>query len=313
MNPYQHTHVAMQRIHERLILWVRDLMLQSGVESVQVFGRFRDEQSAGPHLVLMPYALAPWPKNVETEADLSLMGGGTGDGVVPDAWMRLGELLVECLGQCFPVIPGRGTQPDRMKPIAPLKDLPPPLRAWYKERGETEDVGSWVVTLDGVPCGRMPSLRWRRPLTLRASYLVMASEGSVKANSSAASSVSFAIPALSVVSLGIHLERTINVDLPPVGADPALLRMALLLAKSVKGEAGEELEAIADALGREWTTRVSILPLGDMTEGDLAGVMRSLDRPFQPVANLGVQVGLGGGPVFEPGMQPVFTTNQSER
>lgn len=314
MNPYQHTHVSMQRIHERLMHWVRDLLLQAGVESVRVYSRFMDEQTAGPHLVLLPYRLEPYPKNVESEPDIALLGTAVDrNGVVPEGWVRLGELMTQCLDACYPRMPARGSHPARMRPLAPLDELPKPLRAWYKEQGDDGTAESWLVSHNGKPHGRLPSLSWRRPLTLRSSYLVMASDASVQARSADAAMVSFVVPALSVVCLGMQLERTLRVRLPPIGADMSLVRLAALLGKSTGGELGEEIMGLADAIQGEQDSRISILPMGDLGEGELAGVMRSLDRPFQPVVNLAVQVGLGGGPVFVPGLQPMFSHSQSER
>ena len=314
MNPYEHTHVSMQRIHERLVHWVRDLLIKAGVESVQVYSRFLDEKTAGPHLVLLPYRLEPYPKNVESDPDIPLLGTAVDrQGVVPDGWARLGELMTLCLDACYPRLPARGTHPARMRPLAPLDELPPPLRAWYKEQGDDGTTEAWMVVHNGKPHGRLPSLAWRRPLTIRASYLIMASDSSMQARSVDAAMVSFAVPALAVVCLGMQMERKLTVQLPPIGAPTSLVRLAALLGKSTGGELGEEIMALADAIQGEQISHVSVLPMGDLGEGELASVMRSLDRPFQPVVNLAVQVGLGGGPVFVPGLQPMFSHSQSER
>ena len=49
MNPYQHTHRVTSLVHERLLEWARDLMIQAGVESIRVYGRMVDHEGAGSH------------------------------------------------------------------------------------------------------------------------------------------------------------------------------------------------------------------------------------------------------------------------
>ena len=38
--------------------------------------------------------------------------------------------------------------------------------------------------------------------------------------------------------------------------------------------------------------------------------MKALNKTLQPVVHLGVQVGVGAGPVFEPSITPVFALDR---
>jgi len=314
VNPYQQAHQVVGLVHQSLVRWTRELLIKAGAESVSVFDRLTSEQSAGPHLALLPYRLSPWPKLIEVASDVSLLGSGQDRdprGVVPDSWMKLGAALTEALPQLYPTSPAKGTRRARASPLTPLQRLPPLLQAWYEEQGETEATDSWVVSVDGVPHGRLPSLNWRRPLIIRTHYLVLASDSTVR--SASGEGAPFGLSALGVITLGMQLERTLRVRLPGSTVDPALRDFALAAAASVGGELGTHIEQQISRADGERDLLVSIVPVADLDSEDFAQVMRSMDQPFQPVVHFAVQMGIGGGPVLTTGTSPSFPLGSPNR
>ena len=94
MNPYQHAHRVTSLVHEQLLEWARDLLIQAGVESIRVYGRMVDHEGAGSHLVMLPYQMGPWPKMIESSSPFSKLGNMASkdrQAGVPDIWRILGQ------------------------------------------------------------------------------------------------------------------------------------------------------------------------------------------------------------------------------
>ena len=298
MNPFAHTHTVMHRVHAAMVYWARDLLLEAGIEGANVFSRFQDERTAGDHIVLMPYKMTPWPKLVEQDRPINLLARGD-DRSVPRFWASLGSALRDGVEECYDL--GKG---PRMAPAVPLASMPAPLAAWYAAQSPDDD-DRWCVVNGSAKFGRLPTLMWERPLSIRTFYLILASDAAARQGDVAGS---FAVPALGVVTLGLQQRRSINVKLPSVAVPPKLDGFLRAMAGSCEAPASEVLEQLSDELGQEQDYRMTITPVPDLPSDDFANVMRSLDRPLQPVVHVAIQVSVGGIPVFQPGASPTMNT-----
>lgn len=308
MNIYEHTLETTRLVHLRLLEWVRELLIRAGMDSVQVKGRFSSEDAAGPTMTVFPYQMGAWPKMVETGSDIPMLGGpGDSEGIVPAGWKRAADLITRSMVEVFPVDRARGSRPARVRPIVPLGDLPTPLADWYRAQGDNGSAQSWCVTgRRDTLSGRLPSMAWRRPLNVRHLYLVLANDTDEPSGLHAG--MPFGLSALSVVLLGIQMERTLAVRVPAVPAGEPLLTFIDALAASMDGERAEQLAEMSEAVRSEFHTNIALLPFPDLPSDDSAEVMKALEKTLQPVVHLGVQLGIGGGPLFEPSVSPVFHT-----
>ncbi|HCH61621.1 MAG TPA: hypothetical protein DFR83_02375 [Deltaproteobacteria bacterium] len=298
MNPFAHTHTVMHRVHAAMVFWARDLLLEAGIEGANVFSRFQDERTAGDHIVLMPYRMSPWPKLVEQDRPINLMARGD-DRSTPRYWASVGATIREGVDACYDL--GKG---PRLAPAVPLESMPAPLAAWYAAQSP-DDLDRWCVQKGTMKFGRMPTLLWDRPLSIRTFYLILASDSAARQGDVAGG---FSVPALGVVTLGLQLRRSIRVSLPSVAVPPKLRGFLQAMAASCESPLGERLQELADELGEEQEHRMTITPVPDLPSDDFAHVMRSLDRPLQPAVHVAVQVSVGGTPVFQPGASPTMNT-----
>ena len=117
-----------------------------------------------------------------------------------------------------------------------------------------------------------------------------------------------ALPGLSVIAAGLHLERTFTARLPPLPVDPALWTMCEAYAKSVGGELGENIQKSAKSLQEENEMHVQVVPVHDLTNMDFANLMQALQRPLQPALNLAVRMPLGAAVDLKPSVAPRFAT-----
>lgn len=312
MNIYKHTLETTRLCHLRMLEWVREVLIRAGMDSVQVKGRFSEEDAAGPTVTVFPYQMGAWPKMVETSADIPMFGvPPDSEGIVPKGWSRVASLLTECMVDVFPVDKARGSRPARVRPVVPLKDLPTPLADWYREQGDDGSTKAWCVTgRRDTLSGRLPSMAWRRPLNIRQLFLVLAND--TDEPSAMHAGLPFGLSALSVILLGIQMEKTLAVQVPAVPAGDPLLRFIDAMAASIDDERGEELKMLSEAVRSDYHTNIALLPFPDLPSDDSAEVMKALNKTLQPVVHLGVQLGVGGGPVFEPSVSPVFATARKE-
>lgn len=296
----------MRLVHGRLIHWTQDLLLEAGVEGVGVYPRFQDERTSGDHVVVMPYRMSPWPKLVETDRPINLLARSTEPpSGVPRFWSSLGRLLRQGVDQCYEM----GAAGGRMLPAVPLEGLPAPLARWYRDGGTTGP-HLWRLDKDGGEYGRIPTLLWSRPLTIRTYYLILASDA---ASRSGDALDTFAVPALAVVTLGLQLRRSLSVSMPAVESGDDLEGFARAMAEACGGELGEQLMALVGELNTAQDHRVSVVPVPDLPSDDFANVMRSLDRPLQPAVHVAVQVAVGGGVQFGPGASPKLNQRMGRR
>ena len=242
MNPYQHAHRVTSLVHERLLEWARDLLIEAGVESIRVYGRLVDHEGAGSHLVMLPYQMGPWPKMIESSAPFSMLGSLAAkdrQGAVPEIWRMLGELVTEGLMTCYPLSKPKGNRPQLPLPLARLDQLPEPLARWYREQGESEGANSWMVMRGTTPHGRIPSFTWRPPITLRTRYLCIGGDDPVDASDPRSAMVPAGLPALSVITLGVQFERGMVVEMPAHNLPDEMVSYIIAMGEAIGGEKGD--------------------------------------------------------------------------
>lgn len=291
-------------------------MIKAGVESIRVYGRMVDHEGAGSHLVMLPYQMGPWPKMIESAAPFSLLGNMASkdrQAEVPDIWRLLGQEITSAMMKSYPLSKPRGNRPQVPLPLAPLSMMPQPLAAWYEEQGEIEGANSWMVGRGSTPHGRIPSFTWRPAITLRTRYLCMGGDEPVDAADPRSAMVPAGLPAVSVVTLGIQLDRYLVVEMPAYDVPPEMVSYIIALAESVGGEEEERMKQLVDAGTKPRKTKVALLPVPDLPSEDFSQILRSLDRPLQPVVHMAIQVKVGSGPSFAPSVTPDIKTKKGAR
>jgi hypothetical protein len=298
MTPHEHSFLVLRRVHERLLRWVGELLQQAGHAAVRVTPALDALDGDTPALVVVPIAASPWPKIGEFAADIPLMAANVDRASgVPEAWAELGQLLDLAVHRIVPPPDPRAR--GRQVSVLRQESLPPALRAWYAHRPVSGAGEPWVVERDGVPLCRLPSLAWRRPLGVQSVYLVLSSRALLDGGAS------FSVPALTVVNLAIHLERTLSFPVPPAPVDPSFAGYARALASTLEPEQAARVDAIVAWAHADQEQRVALMPMPETEH--LTEMLRSLRQPVQPVASLAIRLSVGGGPVFGPGPSPILS------
>ncbi len=306
----RYTHVAhvVSEVHDQLVGWSRKILRSAGLETLEVYGQFPPEGTTSSYVVLFPYRLGPAPKVVETSQGMSLLGPkraipekGSG---VPWHWAELGRNLAEAMKLTFPVV-GASKGYPRPHPAPEIGMLPKPLQKWYKAQPEA-GINSWTAPKGKATLARLPSLWWRPAFTMTTHYMAVANDGGRGTSERSSMDAPIALPGLSVIAAGLHLERTFKVRLPPLPVDPALWTMCDAYSKSVKGELGEKIMESAKALQEENLMSVQVVPVHDLTNMDFANLMQALQRPLQPALNLAVRMPLGADVALSPSVSPRF-------
>jgi len=310
MNPFAQARMLLSLTHERMMSWTRDVLIQAGFSSVKVFGQFAEEESDGAHIVVMPYEVGQWPKLQEPDDPVLLLAEGPDrpiEGVDP-RWVSLGLSLTPTLRELF----GRKTpgRPAMIPPKVPLEELPENLQAWYKKKGEAEDVLSWLVKDElGKPMARLPSLRWQRGILIKTSYLVMASEDPMPEDLSRAALVPFNVPALGALLVGIQHYRSFLVRVPAGIMGPDAISFCRALAKDLGNSPNaQRMLDLCAQIDAPYDLRVAIRPLPNIQDEAFSNMMLSMKKPMQPVINMSVRVPVGGGPIFEPAVSPTIVS-----
>jgi len=115
-----------------------------------------------------------------------------------------------------------------------------------------------------------------------------------------------ALPGLSVIATGLHLERYVEVDLPPIACDPAVFEIARAMGESDGGAHQQVIEAAIEDLTTKDRVVVQVIPVHDLTNMDFANLMQALQRPLQPSLNLAIRLPLGAFPILTPAVAPGF-------
>jgi hypothetical protein len=308
---YAHTAKITNLVHDELIGWVGGLLKDAGLESVDVWGRFPPEGTVRSHLVLFPYRVGPEPKNLENARGASIMTheafASDKVGKVPVPWRNLGHHLLDSINLLFPEA-GYLDTPARpaVMPYPRVDDLPEPLREWYaKQPSDVEN--PFVVREDGEAYARPPSLRWKPGLSLWAHYIAVAGDAGRGVSDRTSDAPPLSLGALSVLSVGIQLQRLINVELPPMPFSDDLrrylevVRDALGQIKTAEAEILHQsmVEALL-ALDRVATYQFGVIPVHDLSMHEFALLTQALQRPLQAVLNFRLQFSLGDVPEFLP-------------
>lgn len=308
----RYTHVAhvVSEVHDQLVGWSRGILRAAGLETLEVYGQFPPEGTTSSYVVLFPYRLGPAPKVVETSQGMSLLGPkraipekGSG---VPWHWAELGRNLAEAMKLTFPVV-GASKGYPRPHPAPVISLLPKPLAEWYKAQPENGN-DSWTSPKGKETLARLPSLWWRPAFTMTTHYMAVANDGGRGTSERSSMDAPIALPGLSVIAAGLHLERTFTARLPPLPVDPALWTMCEAYSKSVGGELGENIQKSAKSLQEENEMHVQVVPVHDLTNMDFANLMQALQRPLQPALNLAVRMPLGAAVDLKPSVAPRFAT-----
>jgi len=275
-----------------------------------------EHQGAGSHLVMLPYQMGPWPKMIESSSPFNMLGSLASkdrQAAIPQIWKILGTEITHGLVATYPMSKAKGTRPSVPLPLAPLDRFPAPLQRWYEQQGENETTLSWMVKRGSTSYGRIPSFTWQPPITLRTRYLCIGGDDPVDASDPQSAQVPAGLPALSVITLGVQRERSIIVEMPAYDLQPEMVSFIVALAESMGGEEEVKMKALIDAGSKPRKTKVALLPVPDLPSEDFSQILRSMDRPLQPVVHLAIQVQVGHGPHFEPSVTPDIKTLKGSR
>jgi hypothetical protein len=109
--------------------------------------------------------------------------------------------------------------------------------------------------------------------------------------------------ALALVAAGVRLGRHFQVEEPPFATKGPLLDLMTAFAKVEHADAAELAEAVA-AISRPRDLTVGLAPHHDLSDQDLALMMRAMDLPMQPAIVFSMRVALGAGPELNYGALP---------
>ncbi len=308
----KHTSKVTGLVHDQLITWTSGLMRDSGLESVDVFGRFPPEGTVRSHLVLFPYRVGPEPKNLENSRGASIL---THDpfpsdkvGRVPTPWRNLGKQMLDAVALIFPETLSIDTprRPNIM-PFPRVKDLPKELGEWYAAE-DPDEADPFVVTDDDERYARPPALHWRPGVSVWAHYIAVAGDAGRGVSDRTSDAPPLSLAALAVLTVGIQVDRVLEVELPPMPYDDRLRGYLTAMIDALGGmkkrpEAQrlcEELTETRAALDATATYKFGIVPVHDLNMHEFALLTQALQRPLQAVLNFRLAFSLGDGPVFQP-------------
>ncbi len=307
-----HSNHTTSAVHAELIRWVQDLLKDAGLEAVDVWGRFPPEGTVRSHLVLFPYRVGPEPTNLENARGASIMSNEAfpSDKVrrIPKPWRDLGMQLLEAAQLIFPEASQLDTprRPYTM-PFPKVDALPGPLRDWYHSQ-EPSEGESFVVTDGGQFYARPPTLGWRPGVSIWAHYIAVAGDAGRGVSDRTSDAAPLSLAALSALTVGIHMQRTIKVELPPMPFDPNLSDYLAALHQSLEGMEDEDARSLHDrmtdtlsALRSTGLYDFAVVPVHDLTMHEFALLTQALQRPLQAVLNFRLSFRLGDTPDFRPG------------
>lgn len=249
--------------------------------------------AATPSLVLLPYqmVLESTPTNA-TAAIMPVTQENPKDSL-PPAWRRAGLLITRILVDTFPTRPVKGPGVGPVDPTPPLAGLPKPVADWYKKAGP-----DWIVERGG-PCGRLPMIEWQNPFSLAIRFAAIVPSGSKPI----LDLDSLQLRALALVAASVRLGRHFQVEEPAFVSKGVLLDLMTAFSK-VDHPAAEELAEVVAVLSRPRDLTVGLAPHHDLSDQDLALILRALELPMQPAVVFSMRVALGAGPELGFGALP---------
>lgn len=322
MNVFKHTAMVTTAVHDELISWARNLLIDAGLDVVDVHGRFPPEGTTRSHVVMFPYRVGPDPRMIDNSKMVSLFaspGRREARGLsVPPEWSDLGALMSRHLGTLYPDVstpdPAKDARRDT-HPYPRIDTLPAPLKAWYEAQKDAGD--AWVIEADGLRASP-PSLTWRNGIIVGAYYLVMAGDpGRGTSAASTSDTAPLSLAALSVLSMGIQAYRELTVELPERPVDERIFSFAEAFAASLALDEehaadGERLGQLAKVIGAKAVGRFQILPVHDLNNQEFALLTQALQRPLQAVLNIHLRIPVGAGATFGPSSQVVVSARNAK-
>ena len=315
MNNLEHISTVSGIVHEGLEGWARTLLRDAGIETTEVYGSFPPEGTIASHIVLFPYRVGPAEAQISTATRVeSLLGSRAKnlarEGGIPPVWLDIGTAITEMVSEHYP---RRGPGPrDRQipHPLPPVEALPDGIRQWYEKQADDGSENAWVTEKNGKRYARLPSLAWQPSVTIRMQYLVVVGEGARGTTDRASANAPIAVQTLSVLAAGLQMRRQLSVVIPPAPFDRKIIPFVKGVAGVLGGESADMLKEGVKSLSRKLTVTISLLPGANLTNADFTGLMQAMQRPLQPTLHLGVQMALGGLPIFAPGINAEVVPHQ---
>jgi len=308
MNKLEYISLVTSSVHDAVEGWARGLLREAGIETTEVYGQFPPEGSVASHIVLFPYRLGTGDAQLaRPNRSIILMGPrSTASREIPDIWKNLGQQITRVIRERFPVMEA-GPRKGQPHPAPQVKQLPDPLRDWYTEQGPDS---VWVNDIGGNHFSSMPSLTWEPGITLKLQYLAVVGVG---ARGTSERQGPLAIQALSAMAAGAQFQRNLIVRVPPIPYQPELYSFAQAVCHSLNDPESDVLLEQLQYINKKANMSVTLFPGGNLTNADFTGLMQALQRPLQPTLHFAVQINVGGGPIFCPGIMPDIASDRKER
>lgn len=270
--------------------WMAQILRDGGVD-LPITGTLTSANA--PTLVLLPYQMVLESTPTNPSGPIMPVTQENPKDSVPPAWRRAGLLITRILVDTFPARPTKGPGIGPVDPIPPLSALPKPVAAWYKKAGP-----DWIVERD-VPCARLPMIEWQHPFSLAIRFVALVPAGAKPT----IDLDGVQLRALALVAAGVRLGRHFRVEEPAFVASGPLLDLMTAFSKVDHPAAAELAEVVAAAAAPRDLT-VGLAPHHDLSDQDLALMMRAMELPMQPAVVFSLRVALGAGPELSFGALP---------
>lgn len=311
MNQLEYISAVSSSVHESVENWARNLLREGGIETTEIYGQFPPEGSVASHIVLFPYRISQGDEQVSTAyKEISMLGTQAEKaltGSLPPSYMLIAKAITRMISEKFPKLQS-GPYRGRPHPAPPVDKLPSPMREWYQEQMDSGAESSWITRFNEHAFARLPSLAWVNGITLRIQYLVVVGEG---ARGTAERAAPISIQGLSVLTAGAQMKRQLVIRAPPLPYNPLLSSYTAAIAGCLddEDEMKQEILEMLPTLDKKVNLPVNLMPGAKLTNADFTGLMQALQRPLQPTLHLALQMQLGGGPIFAPGISAEINAN----
>jgi hypothetical protein len=315
MNTLEHISTVSALVHEGLENWARGLLRDAGIETTEVYGTFPPEGTIASHIVLFPYRVGPAEAQISSATQIeSLLGSRARnlarEGGIPSVWLDVGSAITEMVSEHFPRRGKNARDRTIPHPNPPVSELPDGIRQWYEKQKDDGTENAWVTVRDGQANARLPSLAWEPPVTIRMQYLVVVGEGARGTADRSGVTAPIAVQTLSVLAAGLQMRRQLTLQIPPAPFDRDIIPFIKGVASVLGGDVAASLKEGVQSLNRKAIVTVTLLPGSNLTNADFTGLMQAMQRPLQPTLHLGVQMALGGAPIFAPGINAEVVPHQ---
>ena len=290
MNSHQHVAQVMAEIRDSMFTWARDLTTEAGIP-IEPIGEI-PKSGKKPRLVLLPYQMVMESQAGVPTISLMPMLTDSKREAIPKPWRTVAVAMTNVLVEQFPQRKRKSAGIGPLDPCPPLDGLPSPVRAWYKANAE-----EWI--LPGGKRGLLPHISWRQPFSLSIRYAAMVVDPSESPGLDLTQ-----LQTLSVLATGIRQQRYFRSELPAVSQPESLQSLVdAMIAATPETERGA-FTAAAEQTRQSTHLAVGMFPHKDLSDNDIAMVMRALRLPMQPTLIFGVRLALGAGPELGAGAMP---------